>query len=46
MIYKLSDKNGNYTGVRRIRLADIGWKEKDLENLIANILLKKGGVLA
>ena len=36
MIYKLSDKNGNYTGVRRIRLADIGWKEKDLENLIAN----------
>ena len=35
MIYKLSDKNGNYSSVRRVALADIGWKEKDLETLIA-----------
>ena len=36
MIYKLSDKFGNYSTVRRVSLADIGWKEKDLENLIAD----------
>lgn len=36
MIYKLSDKQGNYSSVRRVTLADIGWKEKDLETLIAS----------
>ena len=35
MIYKLSDKQGDYSSVRRVSLADIGWKEKDLETLIA-----------
>lgn len=38
MLYKLN-KNSNrqeYTKVKRVTLAEIGWKEKDLENLISN----------
>lgn len=38
MLYKLN-QSGNrdtYQKVKRVTLADIGWKEKDLENLISN----------
>ena len=38
MIYKLN-KSGNkaeYTKVKRVSLADFGWKEEDLEKLISN----------
>ena len=40
MLYKLNkEKNKDkYTKVKRVTLAEIGWKEKDLERLIsANI---------
>lgn len=38
MLYKLNkDLNRkDYSKVKRVTLADIGWKEKDLENLISN----------
>lgn len=38
MLYKLnqSQNKSEYKKVKRISLADMGWKEKDLENLISN----------
>ena len=38
MLYKLNKDTDreNYSKVNRVTLADIGWKEKDLENLISN----------
>lgn len=38
MLYKLNQNanRNNYTKVKRVTLSDIGWKEKDLENLISN----------
>jgi len=37
MLYKLNSlKKDTYQRVKRVSLADIGWKEKDLERLIAN----------
>ena len=38
MLYKLNQyQNRNiYQKVKRVTLADIGWKEKDLENLISH----------
>lgn len=38
MLYKLNkDLNRKeYSKVKRVTLADIGWREKDLENLISN----------
>lgn len=38
MLYKLnpSENRATYHKVKRVTLADIGWKEKDLENLISN----------
>lgn len=37
MLYKLNQfrNKEKYTKVKRVTLADIGWKEKDLENLIS-----------
>lgn len=38
MLYKLNQtqERDKYRKVKRVTLAEIGWKEKDLENLIAN----------
>ena len=38
MLYKLNQfrNKEKYTKVKRVTLADIGWKEKNLENLISN----------
>lgn len=38
MLYKLNKNTNrnNYSKVKRVTLSDIGWKEKDLENLISN----------
>lgn len=38
MLYKLNqtDNREKYQKVKRVTLAEIGWKEKDLENLISN----------
>ena len=38
MIYKLNkdEDKCEYTKVKRVSLSDLGWKEKDLENLISN----------
>lgn len=38
MLYKLNEifNREKYEKVKRVTLAEIGWKEKDLENLISN----------
>jgi hypothetical protein len=35
MLFKLNENKESYTRVRRTNLAEIGWKEKDLENLLS-----------
>lgn len=35
MLYQLSPEEKNYKKVKRTTLAEIGWKEKDLENLLS-----------
>lgn len=38
MLYKLNtnDDRSHYSKVKRVNLSDIGWKEKDLEDLLSN----------
>lgn len=36
MLYKLSQNKQDYTKVKRVTLADIGWKELDLQRLMSS----------
>lgn len=35
MLYKLNDNKKDYTNVKRVSLGEIGWKEKDLQELLS-----------
>ena len=35
MLYKLLNNKSDYSKVNRVTLADIGWKELDLQNLLS-----------
>ena len=40
MLYKLNkDNRKEYEKVKRVTLAEIGWREKDLEDLISNNII-------
>ena len=36
MLYKLSQNKQDYTKVKRVTLAEIGWKELDLQRLMSS----------
>ncbi|GHT13653.1 hypothetical protein FACS1894170_09870 [Planctomycetales bacterium] len=38
MLYQLNQNKQDYSKVKRISLNDIGWKERDLENLLVKLL--------
>lgn len=41
MLFKLENSKQDYSKVKRVTLADIGWKEIDLQNLLSKHIQKR-----